>query len=622
MFDLAAVAVALLSTVVASASPVTPATAPLSRNDDSVVMELAERYAPHVVLQRQPVPCGDGEPFAPSDVGAILGQADVVLRSSTGEVLITAPTDRDLAAAPADSNIDLPGDAGRPGCDFEKRFGRVANSLPTTMYVRLAADPDRPDRIALQYWLYFIYNDWNNIHEGDWEMAQIVFDASTAEQALQTEPIGMAVSQHYGNERSPWADVTRLGDRPVIFAAVGSHAIYYSPHRWFGKSGDTGFGCDDTRGPSDQVDSRIVVMPDVVTPGDGFGWLTFSGRWGQRQASINDSETGPPSTEQWQHPITWMESTGRDAAVTVPELGGVTGFFCAASAAGSKVLNRLLDRPVVTGSILVALMLGVVLLLRRTRWSPVIMQPIATRRSVGQTVRSSWRLLMVNKHSFVPISVLLLAAGGIATLLQILVARVSAVRTFTDVVGRGGGGDAVLGFLIGTVITVPVTVVALGSAMVLTNNLETHDSGWSAIGKVWRSGVLLPLVVLTVTIFLGWIVLPLALFLVACWAVAPSAALVDGSPLGRSLNTSTGLTHGHRLRTLTTAVAAITIAFFTGPFLGTIVLLITNVSFSFVNIIAGIVSAILTPYLAVIIALYHGDLVARQGDAIKEPPLA
>ena len=41
----------------------------------------------------------------------------------------------------------------------------------------------RPGRLALQYWLFYAFNDWNNLHEGDWEMIQLDFDAATAHQA-------------------------------------------------------------------------------------------------------------------------------------------------------------------------------------------------------------------------------------------------------------------------------------------------------------------------------------------------------------------------------------------------------------------------------------------------------
>ena len=45
----------------------------------------------------------------------------------------------------------------------------------------------------------------------------------------------------------------------------------------------------------------------------------------------------------------------------------------------------------------------------------------------------------------------------------------------------------VVALLIGAAVTVPVAVVALGSAMVATNELEIDTSGWSAFRKVWRS---------------------------------------------------------------------------------------------------------------------------------------
>ena len=31
--------------------------------------------------------------------------------------------------------------------------------------------PRHPGRIALQYWLFYVFNDFNNLHEGDWEMS-------------------------------------------------------------------------------------------------------------------------------------------------------------------------------------------------------------------------------------------------------------------------------------------------------------------------------------------------------------------------------------------------------------------------------------------------------------------
>ena len=28
--------------------------------------------------------------------------------------------------------------------------------------------------------MFYVFNDWNNLHEGDWEMIQLIFDVDTA----------------------------------------------------------------------------------------------------------------------------------------------------------------------------------------------------------------------------------------------------------------------------------------------------------------------------------------------------------------------------------------------------------------------------------------------------------
>ena len=45
-----------------------------------------------------------------------------------------------------------------------------------------------PGKLALQYWFFYVFNDFNNLHEGDWEMIQLNFDAASAEEALSKKP--------------------------------------------------------------------------------------------------------------------------------------------------------------------------------------------------------------------------------------------------------------------------------------------------------------------------------------------------------------------------------------------------------------------------------------------------
>ena len=57
--------------------------------------------------------------------------------------------------------------------------GSPRGSTPTT-YARVVTEPQHPGRLALQYWFFYVFNDFNDKHEGDWEMIQLDFDAPDA----------------------------------------------------------------------------------------------------------------------------------------------------------------------------------------------------------------------------------------------------------------------------------------------------------------------------------------------------------------------------------------------------------------------------------------------------------
>ncbi len=339
--------------------------------------QLAERYAPIIMVQRQDSACGDGEPFAPASVDSVLDQPGVVLRGPDESIVREQPTAADLGSAGPDTYLDLPGNALSPGCDYERWFKSTGSDQHPTTYARIATDSDHPDQIALQYWLFWVYNDWNDRHEGDWEMLQIVFNARSADEALSTTPVEVNVAQHEGSERRAWSDVQRHGDRPVVFPGTGSHATYYSAHRWFGKSAASGFGCDDTRAPSTPIEPAVVLLPDHVSGADDpFAWLSFQGRWGERQPSFNNGPTGPTTKDQWAHPIDWMETEGRTSSVSIPEAGtAVTDFFCRASTRGSLLFIAFLDRPYLIALAVVIVVGLIVLGIRRTRWKPSRARP-------------------------------------------------------------------------------------------------------------------------------------------------------------------------------------------------------------------------------------------------------
>ena len=278
--------------------------------DGTAVQQLADAYAPIVVIRTQTTPCGAGEPYLPVSVDSVLGQPSVTLMGPGGQSL-AAPTSADLAGKGDGWYLDLPGKPLNPGCDYEQWFAQTWGGKPAVLYARAATDPDHPGMLALQYWFWWVFNDWNDKHEGDWEMIQLLFPVGTVEQALTSTPESIAFAQHEGSETAPWADtkVHRQGNHIVVYPAAGSHAAYYTQAQWFGKSAAAGFGCDNTLAPGTILHPQIQVMPDQPTP--GFEWLSFTGRWGEKAPSFNNGPTGPNTKTQWAHPVTWQQQGGR-----------------------------------------------------------------------------------------------------------------------------------------------------------------------------------------------------------------------------------------------------------------------------------------------------------------------
>ncbi len=592
----------------------TPIRAESDRNVDSGSdAQLAERYAPIIMVQRQGAACGDGEPYAPASVDAVLGQPGVVLRGPDKAIVREQPTAADLAAAGPDTYVDLPGNALAPGCDYEQWFESTGSDGHPTTYARVATDSDHPDQIALQYWLFWVYNDWNDRHEGDWEMLQIVFDARSADEALLTTPVEVNVAQHEGSERRAWTDVQRRDDRPMVYAGTGSHATYYSAHRWFGKSAASGFGCDDTRAPSTPIEPAVVLLPDHVTGvDDPFAWLSFEGRWGERQPSFNNGPTGPVTKDQWAHPIDWMEAEGRTSSVSIPEAGtGVTDFFCRASTRGSLLFIAFLDRPYLIAIAIVVVVGLIVFGIRRTRWNPAAPDPINAARRNGQILRSAGKLLRRDWRRYAPISLVVIAGGVVAAVLQRLILMIPSFSSTADLVGRTGGSGATVALVAGELVTVPVAIFALAASTMLASRVPALQTSWRSLPrKVFRSRVLLPTVIIGMVVVLSPLLLPVAIYLFARWCVAPCIALHDGTGTRYALRASAQMTDGRRWPIAVLTVTTVIVATLTGPFVGTLVLLVSGASFGIVNIVSALFGAVLLPWAALVLAFLHGSLTA------------
>ncbi|HET8968433.1 MAG TPA: hypothetical protein VFN06_03300, partial [Gaiellaceae bacterium] len=359
---------------------------------------LAERFAPVVRLVEQDAECEPGEPYDPLDVDLVLGdEPTVALRGpwNSTDLVAIGPGAEDLRNR-FEYHLDFPGDALDPGCDYERWSRRLASGSEPTVYAHVATQQGYPDKLALQYWLFYAFNDFNNTHEGDWEMVQLVFDASDAGEALVQTPAEVGYSSHEGAESSEWDDekLTIVDDtHPVVYPGAGSHANKYTEALYLGSSAEAGVGCDDTRGPHREVRPVVKTIPsDPEAAKAAYPWIEFEGRWGELQPAFFNGPTGPNMKTQWTRPIEWSEGW-RDVSYAVPTGGlfgtGATDLFCSGVEKGSRALAVFLQKPGLVALVLGALIALVAFIVVRATWTPSAPLRLARRRSWGQILAAS-----------------------------------------------------------------------------------------------------------------------------------------------------------------------------------------------------------------------------------------
>jgi hypothetical protein len=199
------------------------------------------------------------------------------------------------------------------------------------------------EEIALQYWYLYIYNDFRNNHEADWEMATIVLDRSGV-------PDRMGLSSHHTGMRRDWPRVFKIRERPVIYVARGSHANYfeYTPkgypaielhrgsnapfplaqlswiaqrlpglRRWRDQPAadpqrDTGHKREHA---GVCIEPTVRMLPASIDqpPDSEWWWLRYWGRWGSSGArvagtiGIDSPWRNGGLDRRWRDPIAWVD---------------------------------------------------------------------------------------------------------------------------------------------------------------------------------------------------------------------------------------------------------------------------------------------------------------------------
>jgi Vacuolar protein sorting-associated protein 62 len=249
--------------------------------------QLLDRHRPVVVLHPQ-------ERSAPTSVEGFLADADL----AGGRYDVRACSSRDgLAALQCYDDADEPAPPVVYGTAFR-----------------------RGGRIALQYWLFHAFDIWSPLvpqspdywkaHEGDWEAVTVLLDA-------RGRPVEVGTSRHCGGARQGWAKVEKQGMRPVVYSALGSHALYFRPG---------GYRQDERCWPNEAVlvfKAYKVAILDHVARGRALSprvlpvtraspaWMRFTGSFGEGQymhfpqatLAFGSGPPGPVFHDLWREPF-------------------------------------------------------------------------------------------------------------------------------------------------------------------------------------------------------------------------------------------------------------------------------------------------------------------------------
>jgi Vacuolar protein sorting-associated protein 62 len=148
------------------------------------------------------------------------------------------------------------------------------------------------------FWFFFYSFNLGNVvvlrfgnHVGDWEHSVVRFHNG--------KPKAVFVSEHYFGQAYSYRAVEKIGKRPVIYSATGTHAMYATPgtHSYILPWGLLHDQTD--KGPLwDPVLNSHMYTYDLhndtlrssnFTPTAPTEWFNFAGHWGDKQYPLTDS---------------------------------------------------------------------------------------------------------------------------------------------------------------------------------------------------------------------------------------------------------------------------------------------------------------------------------------------
>jgi hypothetical protein len=191
-----------------------------------------------------------------------------------------------------------------------------------------------------------------------------------------------------------------------------------------------------------------------------------------------------------------------------------------------------------------------------------------------------------------------------------------------DLAGSVGGEAASLFAFLAVVVGAGLTLLGLGLVQAATACALVEVDAGRTVGPVdayrlalRRIGPLLGAIALFVLVWVALsttvFLIPVAIWLAVRWAlVAPVVELEDRRPYA-SLRRSAELVRGRGIPVASRVGVSAVLAIFAGPLLGALLIILTDMPFALLNVVAGVVYALAMPFVALVTSYVYFDARAR-----------
>ena len=351
----------------------------------------------------------------------------------------------------------------------------------------------------------------------------------------------------------------------------------------------------------------------MPTPGGQFQWLTYTGRWGQKEKGFNNGPTGPNTKKQWLEPFAWMDGARR-ASPTLPggaTLGpAVSTAFCGIAANLSGYYNyatRTLPGAIVMA---VVLLLLVLIPIKLTRWRPVDLANLRRPRAAGQLLRAARQLYGRHWRTLVLI--------GLVTL-----PIIAAVDGIESLIGASTGSPDVSFSVGGATFQFRIPVESIGRTIAFTligaavvafvRNLDRGEpTGFFGSFKAlrpcfWRVifAQILMFVIL-ILLLISIVGIPIAIWKFVDWQFIRQEIIFENRSTWEAFRRSSRVVRGRWWHTALVALLLFILVQITGPVIA-VGLVFTTLPPVWIDVIGSVIYALMLPYIFVGQTLLYFD---------------